>query len=78
MKPGVKTVNTEQLESSLTNHSPDAAQLVDIEAVRVEAKSFGRAILNHCPDSREKSIAITNLEQACMWATKSIILGKKS
>jgi hypothetical protein len=27
---------------------------------------------NNCPDSREKSLAMTNLEQAVMWANAAI------
>lgn len=30
------------------------------------------AIISHCPDGRERALALTNLEQAVMWAEKSV------
>jgi hypothetical protein len=36
------------------------------------AKMMATIIENTCPESREKSLAITNLEQAVMWANASI------
>lgn len=62
------------LERSLTNITPDESQIQRIEDLRDDAKSLGRAIISYCPDSRERSLALTHLEDATMWAVKSIIL----
>lgn len=43
-----------------------------IEVLRHHAIELGHAIMANCPESREKSLALTNLEQALMWAIKSI------
>lgn len=35
-------------------------------------KSLAAVISEVCPDSREKSLAMTNLEQTQMWANKAV------
>ena len=40
--------------------------------IRDKAKDLAYLIEEFCPDSREKSLAITNLEQFVMWANASI------
>lgn len=60
-------------ERNLTNHPPkDAIDIGTYEAIREQAKRFAALIDTACPDSREKSLAFTNLEQALMWAVASI------
>ena len=61
-----------QVEHNLTNHTPDEEGIKSIEALRAKAKEFGRLINEVCPNSREKSLAQTNLEQALMWANASL------
>lgn len=63
-----------QLERSLTNQAPNDDQLNRILELRGFAKSFGRVLINNCPDSRERSLALTHLEDTAMWAVKSIVL----
>lgn len=60
------------LEFNLTNQSPTEDQVARIEKVRVDAKKLGRRILDSCPESRERALAITNLEQTTMWAVAAI------
>lgn len=62
------------IERSLTNVTPGADGIEHIEAVREAAKGLGRAIILLTPQSREQSLALTNLEQAAMWAVKGIVL----
>lgn len=63
----------EQLRHNLTNHPPvDSGVVHDIEFVRTKTKDFGEVILANCPPGRERSLAITNLEQTVMWAVASI------
>lgn len=64
----------EQLLRSLTNITPSNEQVDRIEDVRNVAKGLGAAIITACPDSRERSLALTHLEDAAMWAVKSIVL----
>ena len=60
-------------EKNLTNHPPADEAVIDrFEAVRENAKVLASQIDALCPESREKSLAFTNLEQALMWAIGSI------
>jgi|GEM_PF-926160 len=71
---GIKPKNhiNSKLENSFTYHSPKNDQQQRYEAIRYKAKELAHMIDELCPSSREKSIAQTNLEQAVMWANKSI------
>ena len=62
------------LMKSLTNIKPTDEGLELIERLRTEGKSLGLAIMKSCPASRERSLAITHLEETVMWAVKSIVL----
>lgn len=60
------------LEHNLTNHTPSADVAKKMEEVRAAAKELGKAIVTLCPDSREASLSLTNLEQATMWAMAAL------
>ena len=62
----------EQIESAFTYHAPKGNQPKRYEAIRGFAKQFALLIDDFCPDSREKSLAMTKLEEAVMWANASI------
>ena len=53
-------------------HAPKPNQIPRYGEIRDEAKDFAEVILINCPPSRERSLALTNLEQAVMWANASI------
>ena len=40
------------------------------------ARELAEIIDDACPDSREKSLALTNLQQATMWANASIAINE--
>lgn len=61
------------MEHNLTNHAPVNERIVEwFEMIRGDAKQLGNIILDLCPPSRERSLALTNLEQTVMWAVASI------
>lgn len=60
------------IHNSYEYHSPKDDQPQRYETIRAEAKKLALLIDRLCPNSREKSLAQTNLEQAVMWANKSI------
>ena len=60
------------IENIYTYHTPKAGQPERYEAIRNKAKELAYLIENSCIDSREKSLAFTNLEEAVMWANASI------
>lgn len=53
-------------------HAPKEGQPQKYEAIRAKAKELAELIKNECPESRERSIAFTNLETSVMWANASI------
>lgn len=53
-------------------HKPKEWQPEVYQSMRDQAKEFAMEIEVNCPDSREKSIAMTKLEEAVMWANASI------
>lgn len=67
----------EQFLLSLTNHKPSSESVAQIEAIRSSAKVLGLAIFRDAPASRERSLAITHLEETVMWAVKSIVIPRQ-
>lgn len=64
---------TEQdLQNRFTYHAPKGDQALRYEMIRDRAHRFAAFINEKCPDSREKSLAMTHLEDAVMWANASI------
>jgi len=62
----------EELENRFTYHAPKGTQPERYEDIRGEALHLALVIEGHAPDSREKSLALTHLEQAVMWANAAI------
>lgn len=67
----------EQIENIFTYHKPFGDQPQRYELLRAEARELALMIEENCPESREKSLAITNLQQAIMWANASIAINEK-
>lgn len=65
------------LENIFTYHAPTDAQKVTYELIRNEAKNLAGTILQECPQSRERSLAMTKVEEAVMWANSAIARNKK-
>ena len=60
------------IEKNFTYHAPKAGQPERYTALREKAKKFANLIDQECPESREKSLAFTKLEEAVMWANAAI------
>lgn len=60
------------IENNFKYHAPMPGQPKRYEALRAKAKELARLIEDTCPHSRERSTAMTNLEQAVMWANAAI------
>lgn len=61
-----------EIEKAFSYHAPKGNQPEKYEAIRERAKELAYLIEELCPNSREKSLSKTNLEQAMMWANASI------
>lgn len=62
----------EGLEKRFTYHAPQEGQPEMYVEIREMAKAFAKRLDDLCPDSREKSVAITRLEEVTFWANASI------
>lgn len=65
-----------QIERIFTYHPPFGDQAERYVKMRSEAKSLAATIQRSCPESREKALAITNLQQAIMWANAAIAINE--
>ena len=61
-----------KIESAFTYHAPKPGQPEMYTGIREKAKELAYLIDGLCPDSREKSLAMTKLEECAMWANASI------
>jgi hypothetical protein len=62
----------EDLDNRFTYHSPKDNQPARYEGIRAYARNLAGFINDNAPDSREKSLAITALEEAVFWANAAI------
>lgn len=62
----------QQIENNFSYHSPKFGQPQLYEQIRDSAKELAYLINNVVPDSREKSLAMTKLEETVMWANAGI------
>lgn len=53
-------------------HAPHGDQPDRYRAIRVAARQLAKVIVECSQESREQSIALTNVEQAVMWANAGI------
>jgi hypothetical protein len=66
-------IGEQELLTRFTYHPPrDDAQPVMYEQIRTHAHDFAACIDAVVPDSREKGLAITAIEEAVMWANAGI------
>lgn len=60
------------LDNIFSYHAPKDDQPGRYEAIRAMGKEFAILIRECCPESRERSLAMTKLEEAVMWANAAI------
>lgn len=61
-----------QIENNFSYHAPKPGQPEIYQEIREKAKELAYMIDELAPGSREKSLAMTNLEQAVFWANAAI------
>ena len=65
-------IEAKDINNRFSYHAPDEDAITAHEHIRFDAKIYADTINRYCPDGREKSIALTKLEEAVMWANASI------
>ena len=60
------------LANRFTYHAPKDGQAERYTEIRDYAHGLASLINHQCPESREKSLAFTHLEDAVMWANAAI------
>jgi len=68
----VTLVDTADLANRFTYHAPKNGQVERYERIRDAAYALATLLNAECPESREKSLAVTHLEDSVMWANASI------
>lgn len=61
-----------QVHRAFTYHPPKGDQPMRYVRIRDEGRSLADTLLLLCPDSRERSLALTRLEEVVMWANAAI------
>lgn len=65
-------MDRDDLAKRFTYHKPKDGQPERYEQIRASALAFAELVDGFAPDSREKSLAITALEESVMWANAAI------
>ena len=70
-------MTTDQIDNIFTYHAPFGTQQTRYVGIRDKAKELALLINESCPESREKSLALTNLQQSVQMANASIAINEK-
>jgi hypothetical protein len=62
----------EQINNNFQYHTPKTGQPELYQDLRAKAKELAVLINNQVPNGREKSLALTKLEESVMWANAGI------
>ena len=65
-------IDSKDLVNRFIHHPPREEDVQKFELMRSIALSFSAVINETVPDSREKSLAITHLEEVVFWANAGI------
>jgi hypothetical protein len=65
-------MDSQELTKRFTYHAPKGDQTERYGYIRNGFAALAFMLDDKCPDSRELSLAMTHLEQACMWANAAI------
>ncbi len=64
------------LDNTYTYHAPKMEQIERYARLRQKAKEFAQLVSMVTPQSREQSVALTNIQQAVMWANAAIAINE--
>lgn len=61
------------IDKPFAYHYPSNGGFIRINEIREAYSAVKAAIEKNCPESRHRSVAITELETSAMWAVKAIV-----
>ena len=67
-----KHMKEKEIRRNYAEQVLDEEQITNINGIRRQARSLALVINDVAPESREKSLALTKLEEAVMWADAAI------
>ena len=62
----------QRVDNDFTYHPPTVIQPEIYESIRTIARTYAHYLIDNCPQSRELSLAITNLEEVVFWANAAV------
>lgn len=65
------------IDNNFSYHKPNDKQVELYDKLRMDGREMAYLIDCRCPDSREKALALTKLEECIMWANASIARNKQ-
>ncbi|SDP60485.1 hypothetical protein SAMN04487905_10611 [Actinopolyspora xinjiangensis] len=65
-------MQSDDIESRFTYHAPTDDRIEQHEQVRAEVRELAHRLNDTLPEGREKSVVMTKLEEALMWANAAI------
>ena len=66
------TIDQKEMDNRFTYHAPKGDQAQRYENIRSKGKQFAELVCGLTPESRERSLALTKIEEAVMWANAAI------
>lgn len=63
-----------RFDASFTNFKPEGDQIDRIETLRANYKFVLESIIDSCPRTPERTIALRKLEESLMYTVKTIVL----
>jgi hypothetical protein len=72
MRYPIESQVEQHLSTAFRYHAPIGDQPKRYEILRSAARELAQLLCGSCPASRERSIALTKLEESIMWANASI------
>jgi len=65
---------SEEIKKTYNYHKPSEQGLKKITTIRKAFTELDNLVQELAPSTRERSVALTNLEQAAMWAIKAVVV----
>ncbi|OKI54527.1 hypothetical protein A6A27_31880 [Micromonospora sp. CB01531] len=66
-------IDPTEVASRFSYHQPSTEDIrTKHELIRFECGVLAEVLLEHCPESRELSLALTKLDEVCMYANAAV------